>query len=160
MPESLSPGAETVAIESPREGQVLYIPGADSRGALLLQYSVSIADEWAVRDSCAAGRLSFEVDGNLVMAEAAQLGRGTLSLSNLTPGQRTLSIYWLAETPSTQEDLDLEATMRGDNGQDEVVQVCARDSVEIWVIVAELQLVQRPWGGVIGLARFLWHVFS
>jgi len=53
-----------------------------------------------------------------------------------SPGKVSLAVEWLAEP-------------EGVSGDKEAAE-CARASIEIWVVVAELQLVQRPWGAVAG----------
>jgi hypothetical protein len=51
-PPACSRGHERVAITTPGEGQVLYVPGADSKGSLRLEYSVFVDADHPVRDAC------------------------------------------------------------------------------------------------------------
>ena len=57
----------------------------------------------------------------------------------------SLTVEWL-----TEADDVVGAGEQGGGREQGAGMVCARDSVEVWVVVAELQLVQRPWGAIKG----------
>ena len=84
---------------------------ADSRGSLILDYSVFVNEDEPIRDACGmciqrhpaadvlcfrlhsvkscvagAGRISVRAANKLVLQEAAQLGRATIPVDGLAPG--------------------------------------------------------------------------
>ena len=140
-------GAERVAIAAPWQGQVLFIPGSGSKGQLLLAFTVAVQEDQPIRDTCGDGSIAVAVGNRVVHSEAVQLGHSSVTIADLAPGEHTLAIEWLAH-PRTQSDGSIVAG--GGREERELALLCARAAVSISVVAAELQLVQRPWGLVLG----------
>ena len=120
-----------------------------------MEYLVSVDEEHPIRDACAAGRIVIAVDHSTILAESVQLGRESMPISDLAPGPVTITIQWFSapDFGGEEEDgqdgvVDKEERERGEN--DHKTSVCSQTSMRIWVVVAEVQLVQRPWGAVAG----------